>query len=214
MHYSMTNPRLRRSLLAYLVLNLLAEAPMHPYQMKRLIHTRGKDLVVAVNPASLYHAIAQLERARLIEPVETSRDGRRPERTVYRATGAGLAELRGWMAELLTETPLELPRAVAALAHLMVMEPAEALAHLERRARALEAEIAAGDALLASIPHPLPRVFLIDGEYARALRQAELDWVGAVVDDLASGRLTWDREELMRVSESGRVAAAGDGPAP
>src|SRR3981081_227509 len=101
----MAPTRPRRNLLAYLVLNLLAEAPMHPYQIKRLIHSRGNDLIVDVNPASLYHAIARLERAALIEPVETIRDGRRPERTVYRATEAGVAELLAWMVELLTEAP-------------------------------------------------------------------------------------------------------------
>ena len=35
----------------------------------------------------------------------------------------------------------------------------------------------------------------------------------SVVDDLASGRLRWDRDELMRFSEGDRRAAAG-GPAP
>src|SRR5205823_1872942 len=134
------------NLLAYLVLNLLAEAPMHPYQMKRLIHLRGKDQLVPVNLDSLYHAIAQLERAELIEAVETNREGRRPERTVYRATDAGLQELHGWMTDLLTEAPNEFPRAIAALAHLPVMRPAEVPGHLERRALALEIQVASGDA--------------------------------------------------------------------
>jgi DNA-binding PadR family transcriptional regulator len=205
----MAPTRLRRNLLAYLVLNLLAEAPMHPYQIKRLIHSRGKDLIVDVNPASLYHAIAQLERAAVIEPVETIRDGRRPERTVYRATEAGVAELLAWMIELLTQAPA--PRAIAALAHLAVMEPAEVRVHLERRAEALATQIAGADALVASVRDQVPRVFLVEGEYARALRQAELDWVRSIVDDLASGRLTWDRAELMRISEADRRAAE-DGP--
>ena len=37
-----------------------------------------------------------------IEPVETSREGRRPERTTYRITEAGKAELMDWLRELLS----------------------------------------------------------------------------------------------------------------
>lgn len=197
----MARTNVRRNLLAYLVLNLLVEAPMHPYEMKRLIHFRGKDRLPRVNPDSLYHAIAQLERAGLIEAVETSRDGRRPERTVYRATDIGRAELRDWMGELLTEAPNEFPQAIAALAHLPAMDPADVRAHLERRAFALEVQLAAGEAALHATREKLPRVLLVEGEYAQALKRAELDWVRALVDDLASGRLTWDYEVIQRVAE-------------
>src|SRR5215471_12244735 len=115
----MARIRSHRNLLAYLVLNLLTEAPMHPYEMKRLIQWRGKDQMLPINLDSLYHAIARLERAGLIEAAETSREGRRPERTIYRATPAGLDEVRDWAGELLSDVPLtEYPQAIAALAHL------------------------------------------------------------------------------------------------
>jgi len=191
-----------RTLLAYLVLNLLAEAPMHPYEMKRLMHLRGKDQLLPVNLDSLYHAIGQLERAGLIEAVETSRDGRRPERTTYTATPAGREEVRGWMSELLTEAPGEFPKVIAALAHLPMMEPGEVQADLERRAFVLGVQIAAGDAALRAASEMLPRVLVVEGEFAQALRRAELDWMRALIDDLATGRLTWDHEMLMKVVEA------------
>ena len=65
-----------------MVLVLLAEAPMHPYEMQRLMQWRGKDQVVRVQRGSLYPAVERLMRAGLIEPLETEREGRRPERTV------------------------------------------------------------------------------------------------------------------------------------
>jgi DNA-binding PadR family transcriptional regulator len=197
-----------RNLLAYLVLNLLVEAPMHPYQMKRLIHLRGKDQLIAVNLQSLYHAIEQLERAGLIESVEINREGRRPERTVYRATEAGLEELEGWMAELLGEVPPgEFPRVIAALAHLPVMRPAEVRRHLEQRALVLEVQIASTEAALRVGIRKLPRVLIVEGEFAVAMKRAELEWVRALIDDLAAGRLTWDPEELLG------LAAGGEGEA-
>ena len=80
------------------VLGTLREAPMHPYQMQRLLRHRHKDEILALKRGSLYHAIGRLERAGLIEQTSTSRDGRRPERTVYRLTAPGrdafLAALR------------------------------------------------------------------------------------------------------------------------
>jgi DNA-binding PadR family transcriptional regulator len=198
---------LSRNLLAYLVLNLLAEAPMHPYEMKRLMHLRGKDQLVPVNPDSLYHSIAQLERAELIEAVETNREGRRPERTVYRATEAGRQTLHDWMAELLSEAHSnEHPRAIAALAHLPAMEPAEVRRHLEQRALMLEMQIASGEAALRVASERLPRVLVVEAEYARALKQAELDYVRALVADLASGELTWSTEDIARAAERARQA--------
>jgi DNA-binding PadR family transcriptional regulator len=187
-----------RGLLAFLVLNLLAERPMHPYEMKRLIRWRGKDRLPGINRDSLYHAIAQLKRAALIEPVETSREGRRPERTVYRVTEGGQDELHAWMEELLSEPTNELPRFIAALAHLAAVDPATCRRLLERRALALEMEVASLEAGVRGSEGSLPRVFLLEGEFAHAVKRAELDWVRALIDDLATGRLAWSREELLR----------------
>jgi DNA-binding PadR family transcriptional regulator len=194
--------RVRRNLLAFLVLNLLAEAPRHPYEMKRLIHWRGKDQLLTVNLDSLYHAIAQLERAALIEPVGTGREGRRPERTVYRANESGLDELRAWMRDLLVEPTNEFPRCIAALAHLPVLTPVECRELLDRRGLLLEGQIATIEVGLRGSAD-LPRVFVVEAEYALALKQAELAWLRATIDDLGGGRLTWDREELMRTHGGG-----------
>jgi DNA-binding PadR family transcriptional regulator len=60
------------------VLALLREAPMHPYQMQRLLRDRHKDEILALKRGSLYHAIARVLRAGLIEIESTSREGRRP----------------------------------------------------------------------------------------------------------------------------------------
>jgi hypothetical protein len=43
----------------------------------------------------------------------------------------------------------------------------------------------------------LPRLFLLEEEYRRAVLQAELAWIRAVCADIRSGRLNWD-EALIR----------------
>src|SRR3954454_13480761 len=72
--------------LALAVLSLLNTEPMHPYEMRQRIRDYGIDHAVKVAPGSLYHTVERLAGQGLIEPVETTREGRRPERTVYAIT--------------------------------------------------------------------------------------------------------------------------------
>src|ERR1041384_6613889 len=85
----------RRSVLALVLLSLLAEEPMHPYRMHEVIKARGKDRIANVAQRnSVYQTIDRLLRAELITVLETARDVRRPERTVYEITDAGMDALR------------------------------------------------------------------------------------------------------------------------
>ena len=86
-------PRMARTLWSLSVLALLRERPMHPYELQRQMHLRHTDERLGLKRGSLYHAINQLQRDGLIEPIETSRAGRRPERTVYQITRDGEEEL-------------------------------------------------------------------------------------------------------------------------
>lgn len=43
----------------------------------------------------------------------------------------------------------------------------------------------------------LPRVFLIEEEYLHTMTEAELRWVRSTADELESGKLYWDTEELL-----------------
>src|SRR2546423_13806031 len=88
-----TSRSLPRTPLALAVLSLLLERPMHPYEMKVLMQERGHDRVIKIKGASVYDAVERLHRLGFIEPLETSREGRRPERTVYSLTEAGRGEL-------------------------------------------------------------------------------------------------------------------------
>jgi DNA-binding PadR family transcriptional regulator len=192
------NTRHNRSAWGLTILSLLRERPMHPYEMRRLIRERGKDQLMDLRAGSLYRAIERLDKARLIQPVETSREGRFPERTVYRITENGLDELDDWMRELLSRPVKDYPRLVDALSFLAVLTPDDARARLEERCVILEAEIAALDSVLKQLHGSIPRLFVVEEEYARAMRKAELQWVRALVDDLRSGSLTWDLDELAR----------------
>src|SRR5262249_15539953 len=104
-----------RNLWSLTVLCLLRVRPMHPYEIQRLIREWHKDEFLDLKRGSLYQAIEQLRRAGLIDPVETSREGRRPERTVYRLTERGEKEVLDWLRELLAKPVREATQFFAAL---------------------------------------------------------------------------------------------------
>src|SRR5216117_2654753 len=115
MEGQMANRRKVGNLLALAVLAYLSRAPMHPYELSRTLRDNGDARSIKFNHGSLYMVVQQLARAGFIDEVETSRDGQRPERTVYALTDAGRHELRDWLRELVEVPQHEYPHFVAAL---------------------------------------------------------------------------------------------------
>ena len=68
---------------------------MHPYEISTTLRSRGKEQSIKLNYGSLYSVVESLPKHGLIEPRETVREGRRPERTVYAITEAGVERARG-----------------------------------------------------------------------------------------------------------------------
>src|SRR5215472_16681112 len=116
-------PSRRPNLWSLTVLCLLRVRPMHPYEMQRLIREWHKDEFLDLKRGSLYHAIERLRKAECIDPIETSREGRRPERTVYRLTEKGEAEVIRWLGELLARPLPEPTPFFAALSFLPHLSP-------------------------------------------------------------------------------------------
>lgn len=205
-----------RDLLALTVLALLSEQPRHPYEIERLIRERRKDFA-AGKPRGLYHAVERLVRDGYIEPVETSREGKRPERTVYRITDEGQEELEGRLRELLQNPIAEYPVFTAAVGFLGYLSSETVVQALKARAVALETNIAGTNTALAALQEQLnlPRLVLLEHEYTRALCQAELVWVSSLIADIRSGRLSWDKDGWERLFDAhnagGITPAAPDG---
>ncbi|GAB1508158.1 PadR family transcriptional regulator [Actinophytocola sp. KF-1] len=183
-----------------MVLSVLAEGPMHPYRMHEVIKERGKDRVANVAQRnSVYQTIDRLQRAGLITVLETTRDERRPERTVYAITPDGWYALREWTADMIASPARDYPEFPAALASLMVLSPEDAMTRLEQRSADLRRSLEEDKADLAAVSD-LPRLFLLDEEYSIAVREAELRWVDGVLDALRSGELTWSEEWIRNIA--------------
>jgi len=194
-----TKPRRTMTPLALVVLGLLRERPMHPYEMQQLIRDHHTDQVIKLRAGSLYHTVERLHRAELIDAVETGRAGRRPERTVYAITDRGRDEFVANLRQLLTRPEQEYPVFGAAVELLDALEPGDAATLLERRCVALEGDIVAVDRIeRLLIDSGLSRVHLLELEYAQAMRRAELTWIRQLVDEIRSGGLIWKTEEEQR----------------
>ncbi len=113
--------------LALAVLACLAERSMHPYEMATTMRARHKDQSIKLNYGSLYTVVQALQRHGLIEAQETERAGKRPERTVFRITDAGSAELHDWLSELISVPTKEYLRYEAGLSLLPVLTPDQAV---------------------------------------------------------------------------------------
>jgi DNA-binding PadR family transcriptional regulator len=193
--------RVKHSAIALATLTMLYEEPMHPYRMQQLIKQRGKDEVINVTQrASLYQTINRLEREGLIAAQSVSRDENRPERTVYELTDAGRETMMDWMRQILSTPSPEFPDFPAALSVLAVLTPKDARQQLERRLAALEPELKRLDGILAKTSF-LPRLFLLEMELLRATCATELKWVRSVVEDLRSGKLTWNEKWLRKMAK-------------
>lgn len=197
---------LPRTPVALSVLNLLNERPMHPYEMRVLIRERGHDRAFRIRESSIYDTVSRLADRGFIEPVEVSREGRRPERTVYAITEAGRDELEAWLWELTSEPAEQYPAFAAPLMFIYALGRDRAIAALTQRVAKLEAQVSASDAYrdaYAANISEFPRIFGIEEEYAQAMRKAEIAWLRATVAELRDGTFPWPApEDLPKVQGS------------
>ena len=175
--------------LALAVLACLYERPMHPYEMASTLRERRKDESIKLNYGSLYAVVESLKEHALIAEQATSREGNRPERTVYRITDAGSLELIDWLSELLSRPAKQYTQFEAGLCLMAVLPPEDALSLLEQRIVTLELQAVQAQSVRELLAEKkFPRLFSIENEYRWALEQAELRWTRELAAEIRSGQ--------------------------
>ncbi|HSS94899.1 MAG TPA: PadR family transcriptional regulator [Candidatus Dormibacteraeota bacterium] len=178
--------------LALSILELLDERPMHPYEMASTMRARHHDEFIRLNFGTLYHTVDVLERRGWILPGEREKEGRRPERTVYKLTDAGREVLTRTLGELLRKPSREYPQFVAGLMFMHHLDSRMAASHLNERASLLDAQIAKFEHVLAELHRQgLSRLALIEMEHKIAMLDAERKWVRKLEGEIKDGRLEW-----------------------
>lgn len=193
------------------VLALLAEGPMHPYEMYQLLITRNEDRIVKIRPGSLYHAVDRLAEKDLVRVRGTEREGNRPERTTYEVTDSGRVALTEQLSEILAEPIAEYPQFVLALSEIHNIDAVHAMSLLRTRIERKSTE----DAELAEIERTVsarrvPPIFYVGLGYMRAMIRAEIDWLTRFVDDVETGRIPWLTEDMAAEMAARRAANTTD----
>ncbi len=204
---------------AVLLLALLHERPMHPYQLHQTLVERHATRLVRVNPGAVYHGIEKLEREGLVEQEGVDREGRRPERTTYRLTAAGrsafAAQVHGMLADVAPEYPA-FRVALSEAHHLPADHVRGDLVGRLAAVRQTRDDVRAACADL--VTRGLPRRFVLELEHEAAMLAADVAWLEGIVADLDSGALSWDDEPslawtLAKAARQAAHEAADDAPA-
>ena len=178
--------------LALAVLGLLGERPRHPYEVAFVMRQRHMDEHIKLNLGTLYHTFEQLQRAGWIEPMETAREGRRPERTVYALTEAGSRSFRDRLRELIAEPTGEYSSFEAGLSFMHQLSREEAVELLQMRAIALEQRLEGWEQILGWLrSRGLTRLSLIEAEMVQDQHRWQVGWVRRIAAEIESGELEW-----------------------
>jgi len=189
---------------------------MHPYEMAATLKQRHKEDSIKLRYGSLYTVIELLLARGFISAKETSREGKRPERTVYMLTEAGLDELRDWMRDLLRDPVKEYPQFEAGLCLMPVLPPDEALSLLRDRAAHLAGQSAQLETQLAEVAQQdlsalaggqelppwlaaqkkFPPLFMVEAEYRLAMLRAEHAFVAELIRRIVEEK--WGPVDLWR----------------
>jgi DNA-binding PadR family transcriptional regulator len=180
--------------LAVTVLALLAERPMHPYEMFSLLMERRQDRLVKIRAGSLYHTVERLARDDLITVAGTERDGARPERTRYALADAGSSALQDWVRRTMSEPEPEYPRFPLALAESHNLPVDTVVELLTEYLQTIDTDLEFGRKAVEDLKsRPLAEAHWLELDYLLAQRSAERDWIARTITRLQSKDLPWPR---------------------
>lgn len=180
------------STLAVLVLGLVAERPMHPYEMVQITLERREDRLVKFRPGTLYHTVDRLAAASLITVHEVRREGNRPERTVYTITDAGARALEQSLERILGRHPTEYPELYLALAEAHSLPRSRVVELLTGRIGAMRADLDEITAVArAARAMGTCEMFFLDAGCRMTTLAAQIDWLEDLLDRLRRGTIAW-----------------------
>ena len=180
------------NLLGLAVLSYLTQRPMHAYELNKMLKENDAARTFKLSYGALYGVVRQLVDAGLIQPTGTGQTGRLPKHTVYELTGAGRAEMRAWLQELLGQPRQEYPAFAAALSLVVVLPPDEVVALLRVRSQRLADETEAVRAQRdTTVAEGVAPIFLVEDDYRIALLEAESTFIKGLVERIEDPDTGW-----------------------
>ncbi|MFC4222695.1 PadR family transcriptional regulator [Lysinibacter cavernae] len=189
--------------LAVASLALLAERPMHPYEMYQLLIQRSQDQLVKVRPGSLYHTVDRLVQADFVRAVGTEREGNRPERTTYEITVEGRGALSERIAGMLGTPHHEFPQFPVAIGEAHVLDRETVLKLLGSRLEQRQSDLSSVEEQIERLEQRgLARRYWLSAEYVRATMLAEVAWLQNILGEIERGDLPWESAALQHPQRS------------
>ena len=169
-----------------LVLGVLHRGDFHPYEIKRRLEAAMVECYIDVDVGTLYYAVRQLEKERLIEVAAQERVARGGIRTIYRITPAGQAEFREGLHD---QFELESPVSQGLYGALLFLH----LADRGKVEEALRLRIARLDDLIAKlvpVREQLSPVIATGSEHLlqhiESQRRLDRDWLKSLLADIVA----------------------------
>lgn len=170
----------------YLVLGLLAQAPMTGYEIKKHASCALRSVANA-SYGTLYPMLHQLLDEGAVQ-MEEYPQNHRPARKVYTITERGKQELAAWLHEPAQSDQIRRDFLLKLfLAH--DLSPDDLRLMLQQRRAATEAELAALREIQSAVACGTPPNQLWVSDYTLTMCQAELEWLDRLMAQMGPDRL-------------------------
>ncbi|MEO6775819.1 MAG: PadR family transcriptional regulator [Kofleriaceae bacterium] len=162
--------------------------PVHGYDVRRELISWHVEEWASLAPGSIYSQLKTLAKEGLVEHAGTNQVGGRPERTLYRITARGEAELSELLRETLWQWRMPIDPLIAAVSLMGLIKRDELIAGLEARQAIITGGVAHAEYAINAIDdvetpaHVKEMLRLINARVS-----AELGWSRAFVERLRKG---------------------------
>jgi DNA-binding PadR family transcriptional regulator len=166
-----------------ITLSLLAERPMHGYELVGVLEYRDVGDWAAISTPQVYYSLRKLFHGGYIESVAPPTTSMGPAKETYAPTAKGMTALRDGLASATWATQRPPPPFLTWLALSTHATPAVAKAQIERRRQFLSAEIAKERETLAAIREDegeMVQVAELMVEFTISQFEAERDWLDEI----------------------------------
>lgn len=161
------------------VLGLLIREPKHGYELRQMLEQMHINQWAKLGASTVYSTLTRLERGGFVRQ-KASREGRRPERSVYHVTDSGREEFRRQVKEAIgSSAPVFSDRVVGSMMGGWCLPNEEVRGLLEPDRERLRA---GAEVMQVSLDGELPADSRPILEYYRKMVRAEVDFFDAVME--------------------------------
>jgi DNA-binding PadR family transcriptional regulator len=158
------------------LLSLLAESPMHGYQIEQTIEERGMRDWTQIGFSSIYYLLDKMKGKSWLTSSLSQSSGKGPARQVYQLTPAGQKTWKTAVLDALQNPHRAYSNFVIGLANIIALDPAEVHAAVsQHRSQLIERRVQV-QAKLDSYNHQIPWEVVQLFDLSLAQIDCELDW--------------------------------------